>query len=86
MEGARATGSPEATVGLRLIRKVTGPKGACTRIELKDGCPGRPESRRGGNEDTELADLSLVASPGDRTSCATLEKLPDLLELPLPRG
>lgn len=46
---------------------------------------GRPQSRQG-DKDTELADLSLVARPGDKTSCVTLETLPNLLELPLPRG
>lgn len=47
---------------------------------------GRPQSRRVGDEDPELADLSLAARPGDKTSYVTLETLPNLLELPLPRG
>lgn len=47
---------------------------------------GRPQGRRGGNEDMERAALSLVASPGDETGCVTFETFPNLSGLPLPRG
>lgn len=46
----------------------------------------RLESRHGGNEGTELEGVSLVASPGDKTSRVTMDKLPNLMELQLPRG
>lgn len=46
----------------------------------------RLESRHGGNEGTEFEDLSLVASPGDKTSHVALDKLPNLMEFQLTHG
>lgn len=40
----------------------------------------------GENEGVELQDVPLVAGPGDQTSCVTLNKLPNLLELQLSPG